>query len=227
MYVGFSILEISKTCVYDFHYSYMISTFKNACKLLYTDTDSLIYEVKCDDIYAIIKRDIERFDTSDYPVNNVYGIPLENKKIVGLMKDECNGNVMLKFAGLRSKMYSIEVKNNKSFKKAKGVNTAVVEKTITFQHYVECLRNQKIHYRTQFNIASKNHITRTLRQYKIALSSNDDKRFLLPNTTDTLPWGHYAIKNYCNVDNDSDSDIIMSDADCNDNDDDVVMMDVK
>jgi len=47
---------------------------------MYTDTNSLIYHIECDDVYEIMKRDISRFDTSDYTVDNVYGIPFANKK---------------------------------------------------------------------------------------------------------------------------------------------------
>lgn len=199
MYVGFCVLEVSKTCVYDFHYDYMIKTFQDKCKLLYTDTDSLIYEIKCSDIYNIMKRDIAMFDTSDYAKDNVYGMPLCNKKIVGLMKDECKGCIMTEFVGLRSKMYSVRVNGIDKMKKAKGVKSSVVKKTITFNHYTECLHNKTVQYRTQFNIASTNHVTETREQYKIALSPYDDKRSLLKMTTDTLPWGHFSLDDIDNV----------------------------
>ena len=68
---------------------------------MYIDTDSLIYHIECDDVYKNMKR--ARFDTSDYPVDNVYGIPLANKKIPDLMKDE-NNAIMIEFVGLRAKM---------------------------------------------------------------------------------------------------------------------------
>jgi len=60
----------------------MLSIYREKCKVMYTDTDSLIYHIECDDVYEIMKHDISRFDTSDYyAVDNVYGIPLVNKKI--------------------------------------------------------------------------------------------------------------------------------------------------
>ncbi|KYN07979.1 hypothetical protein ALC62_01044 [Cyphomyrmex costatus] len=109
IYVGMCILDISKTCLYEFHHEYMAPLFRENCKIMYTDTDSLIYHVECDDVYEIIKRDINRFDTSDYAVDNAYGIPLVNKKVPGLMKDENNGAIMSEFVGLRAKMYALRV----------------------------------------------------------------------------------------------------------------------
>ncbi|XP_031786065.1 uncharacterized protein LOC116417397 [Nasonia vitripennis] len=163
------------------------------CKLLYTDTDSLLYEVVNVDMYQIMKEDLHKFDTSDYDENNQFGIPRVNKKVPGLMKDECCGKIMMEFIGLRSKMYSILIDGSETVKKAKGIKSSVVKKTITFEDYRKCLEEQIIVKREQSNIRSKLHIVHTEKQNKIALSPHDDKRFLLPHSTDTLPWGHYRI----------------------------------
>ncbi|XP_051162388.1 uncharacterized protein LOC127282258 [Leptopilina boulardi] len=200
IYIGLSVLDISKTLMYDFHYNYMKIKYGNNCKLLYTDTDSLVYKIKCADIYSDMKVDICKFDTSDYPANNVYGIPQANKKVLGLMKDECSGKIVTEFVGLRSKMYSLRVEGQDFIKKVKGIKTAVVKKTITFNDYLFCLKNVQIQSRTQYCIRSKLHNVHTLKQTKTALSPFDDKRYLLKNSTDTLAWGH------CNIVNHNDDD---------------------
>ena len=142
IYVGLSVLEISKTIIYDFHYSYMRKRVGNRSKLLYTDTDSLMYEIQGVNMYDIMKEDIYIFDTSDYPEDNHFGLPRMNKKVIGLIKDECNGNIMTEFIGLRSKMYSVLIQNEKPIKKSKGVKSLVVKTTITFENYRDCLFNE-------------------------------------------------------------------------------------
>lgn len=88
-----------------FHYD-VIQTQDWVANLLYTDTDSLIYEIYHDDVYEWMKSNIHHFDTSDYPVNNVWGIPRINKKIVLKMKDECHGKIIREFIGVRPKLYA-------------------------------------------------------------------------------------------------------------------------
>ena len=174
----------------------MIKVLKNNCKLLYIDTDSGIYDIKNHDIYEIMKQNIDRFDTSDYPSENRFDMPLKNKKVPGLMKDECNGKIVTEFIGLRSKMYCILVDHIHFVKKAKGVKSNVVKNTIDSSHYKECLFNLKEISREQCNITSKFHEVFTEKFNKLALSPFDDKRFLLQDSTDTLPWGHKNIRQF-------------------------------
>jgi len=71
IYMGMCILDISKTCLYEFHHEYMASLFREKSKIMYIDTNSLIYHIECDNIYDIMKRVISRFDTNNYTVENI------------------------------------------------------------------------------------------------------------------------------------------------------------
>ncbi|XP_025074795.1 uncharacterized protein LOC112552841 [Pogonomyrmex barbatus] len=165
---------------------------REKCKIIYTDTDSLVYHIQCDDVYKTMKRDIARFDTSDYPPDNAYGMPLVNKKVSGLMKDE-NNDAMTEFIRLRAKIYAVRVDGRKDIKKAKGVKNNVVARTITFDDYTRCLNEEIEMTRRQSCIRSKLHQVYTVSESKIVLSPYDDKRYIIPDTTETLPWGHWRI----------------------------------
>ena len=105
IYLGLSILEVSKTLMYEFWYDYVKPKYNNDVKLCYMDTDSFIMNIKTNDFYKDIANDVEnRFDTSNYEVNR----PLptgKNKKIIGLMKDELGGKIIMEFVTLRPKTY--------------------------------------------------------------------------------------------------------------------------
>ena len=97
VYLGFSILEISKTLMYEFWYDYMKPKYGDNVKLCYMDTDSFIMHIKTEDLYKDIANDVEkRFDTSNYECNRL--LPTgKNKKVIGLMKDELGGKIMTEF----------------------------------------------------------------------------------------------------------------------------------
>ena len=105
IYLGFSILEISKTLMYGFWYDYIKPKYQNNAELCYMDTDSFIISIKAEDFYEDIANDVEKtFDTSNYEVNT----PLpegKNKKVFGLMKYELGGKIMTEFAALRPKTF--------------------------------------------------------------------------------------------------------------------------
>ena len=96
LYLGLSILEISKTSMYEFSYDYVKPKYQDNSKLCYMDTGSFIIHIKTEDFYKDIPHDVEeRFDTSNYEVNRPF--PKEkNKKVTGLMRDELGGKVMIK-----------------------------------------------------------------------------------------------------------------------------------
>ena len=111
VYLGQTILDLSKTIMYEFHYDYMIPKYGDRLKLCYMDTDSLIYSIKTKDFYSDISPNVEiRFDTSGYPNDGSRPLPVgKNKKVIGLMKDELGGDIMKEFVSLRPKMYSYRV----------------------------------------------------------------------------------------------------------------------
>jgi hypothetical protein len=194
IYVGMAILDIAKLTTYDFHYNFMLKKFGCNARVAYTDTDSLIYEIKCDDIYEVMRSDaLQRFDTSDYPKDNVYNIPQLNKKVLGMMKDEYNGKVMTEFIGLKSKMYATRIDGKDTTKTAKGVKKCIIKNRINFDDYLNCLNTNQDIVVEQDLIQSKKHCVHTIVQEKIALNPHDDKRYICSDGISTLSWGHYSI----------------------------------
>ena len=192
VYLGMSILDLSKTLMYDFHYNYVIAKYGNKAKLLFTDTDSFLYEIQTEDFYKDISGDVkDRFDTSEYPEDHPSGIPTGiNKKVLGMYKDEAKGKNIKEFVGLRAKLYSFKMEEGKENKKCKGIKKAVVERTIRHEDYKTCLTTGKEQLRRQNIIRSYEHVLYTEEVNKIALSAADDKRYLLKDSFDTLAWGH-------------------------------------
>ena len=195
VYLGMCILDLSKTIMYDFHYNYIKPKYGAKAKLLFTDTDSFMYEIETEDFYKDISKDVkDRFDTSDYPENHPSGIPTGiNKKVLGMFKDEAAGKRIKEFVGLRAKLYSFIMEDGKENKRCKGVKKQVVESSITHEDYKTCLRTGKEQLRKQNILRSYEHEVFTEEVNKIALSALDDKRHILSDGIHTLAWGHYRI----------------------------------
>lgn len=192
--IGMAVLDLSKTVMYNYYYNHLKEKYCDNVQLMYTDTDSFIVEVKTDCFYTDMIDDLHLYDTSDYPLDNAYGIPLVNKKVPGLFKDELNSKILTDFVGLRSKMYSIRSENRDLIKKAKGVKANVLKKQIDFNDYLECLVFNDIKMRHQYMFRNKLHRMYTICQNRIALSPYDDKRVILKNKVDTLPYGHFMLQ---------------------------------
>ena len=193
VYLGMSILDLSKTLMYDFHYNYIKPKYGENAKLLFTDTDSLAYEIQTEDFYRDISSDVkEKFDTSNYPKDHPSGILTGvNKKVIGMFKDEASGKQIAEFVGLRAKLYSYRVEDSYEEKKCKGVKKAVIKKTITFNDYKDCLFDNKPAMRKMNVIRSHLHTIFTETVNKIALSPFDDKRLIREDNIHTFAHGHY------------------------------------
>ena len=195
VYLGMCILDLSKTLMYDFHYNYIKKKYEDKAKLLLTDTDSLMYEIQTEDFYKDISGDVkDRFDTSGYPIDHPSGIPSGfNKKVLGMFKDEVNGDIIDEFVGLRAKLYSYKMFEGEESKKCKGVKKSVVKKSITHEDYKKCLLTGNEQLRKQNIIRSYKHEVYTEEVNKVALSASDDKRYILEDGINTLALGHYKI----------------------------------
>ncbi len=193
IYLGMSILDLSKTLMYEFHYDYVKPKWGNKAKLLFTDTDSLCYEIQTDDVYKDNKSDADKwYDTSNYDEDHPSGLYSgKNKKVIGYFKDECGGKFITEFVGLKAKSYSYETSDGKVEKKCKGVKKYVVKKYITHEDYKECLFTKISQLRTMNTIRSRRHDVGSERINKTALSADDDKRIILEDGIHTLAIGHH------------------------------------
>ena len=188
VYVGQAILDLSKTLMFDFHYNYIKDKYGKKAELLFTDTDSLMYQIKTKDFYEDIYDDVKnKFDTSDYPSDHPSGILTGvNKKVIGMFKDEASGKQITHFVGLRPKLYSYKVEGEKELKKCKGIKKNVVKKSLIFDDYVKCLFSGEKEMRKMKIIRSENHDLYSKEVNKVALSNQDDKRHVLNDKIHTL-----------------------------------------
>ena len=199
IYLGLSILEISKILMYEFWYDYMKPKYNDNVRLCYMDTNSFVMHIKTNDFYKDIASDVEnRFDTSNYEVNTsetsaLVRRPLptgKNKKVIGLMKDELGGKIITEFVTLRPKTYSFLTDDGKEDKKAKETKKGVIKKMIKFNDYKKCLLNGEIILKSQQRFISNKHDVYTEDVNKIALSNDDDKRIVSPDKISSYPYGY-------------------------------------
>ena len=190
IYLGLSILEISKLSMYEFCYDYMKPKFSDSVKLCYMDTGSFIINIKTEDFYKDIANDVgKRFDTSNYERDR----PLptgKNKKVIGLMRDELGGRIITEFVALRPKTYSYLTDDFKEDKKAKGTKKCVIKGIIKFSDYKKCLLNSEVVLKSQQRFISKGDDVYTENINKLALSINDDKTLIASDKITSYPYGY-------------------------------------
>ena len=173
IYLGMTILDISKTLMYKSWYDYIKAKYGDRAKLRYTDTDSFIIHIFTEDLFEDTSGDVERwFDTSNYDENDKRPLPIGmNKKELDFFRD-----VMKEFCALRPKAYAYLMDDSSEKKKAKGTNKYVIKQELKFENYTDCLFNNKIVLKSQLRFKIDHHNVYTIEINKIALSSNDNKR---------------------------------------------------
>ena len=196
LYLGMSILDISKILMYEFWYDYINSKYGYKVKLCYTDTDSFIIHIITKDFFEDIYNDAEKwFDTSNYDKKDKRPLPMDkNKKVPCLFKDELGRKIFTEIVAIRPKTYAYLIDDGSEHKKAKGKKKCVIKWKIMFQNYEDCLLNNKTVYRPQERFKSYNHDVYTEEVNKIALSNNDDKRIQTFDVITTYPYETNAFK---------------------------------
>ena len=198
VYVGMSILDLSKTLMFSFQYEYVKKKWEKS-EVLYTDTDSLVLKIETEDFFKDISGDVaEWFDTNEFAKDHpavLEGLPIvkENKKKIGLMKDECGGKIVTEWVALRPKLYSFLTENGEK-QKAKGLTKSMKNKSLRHENFLKCLKTGESQSRKQCLFRSRDHHIFTENMVKVALSCDDDKRIVLGNGIDTLSLGHALLK---------------------------------
>ena len=196
VYLGMCILDISKILMYNFHYNYIKPKYGEKAKLLFTDTDSLMYLIQTEDGYKDISPDIrEMFDTSDFPEDHPSGIPTGlNKRVLGMFKDETKGKQINTFVGLPAKLYAYKMDEGKEEKKCKGIKKIVKKNNVSFEDYLDCLFNSSLQRRNMNVIRWHDHNLYSETVNKVALSHEDDKRVIQKDGIHTYAHGHFNTK---------------------------------
>ena len=198
VYLGVSVLDISKTLMYKFCYDYIKPKYQDGAKLCYTDTDSFMINNITEDFFEDIADDVTKwFDTSNCDENDKRPLPMGmNKKVYGFFKDELGGEIMKEFVALRAKTYAYLMDNDAEEKKAKETKKCVIKRELMFKNYKNCQFNGEVILISQQRFKSNHYKVYTEEVNKIALNGDDDKRLQIFNGTETCPYGTNAFKKW-------------------------------
>jgi len=188
-YIGCAILDLSKVYMLDFHYNYMKVNYLN-CNLLYTDTDSLVYNIKTDDLYKDMYDNKDKFDLSNSKIIKYNNI--ENEKTILKFKDETKFIPITDWVALCPKSYSYITDDGKDARKGKGVTKNILKQEISHKDYENILNTNKDIYKPMIMIKSKHHQLYTISMNKKALCSFDDKIYRI-SANEGHPYGYNPI----------------------------------
>ena len=196
VHLGMSILDISKTLMFDFWYDYVKPKYKDKVQLCYMDTDSFAINIFSENFFEDINNDVERwFDTSNYDENDKRPLPMDvNKNVIGMFKDELRGKIMKEFCAIRAKTYTCLRDDDSETKKAKGTERCVIKRRLMLENYKESLFINKTILKPRLRFKSDHHNMYTEEVNKIVLNSNDDKRLQTFDRVTTHPYGTNAFK---------------------------------
>ena len=185
-------MDLSKLLIYEFHYKCIGVKHGCGAKLLFIHTNRLVYEIKTDDVYEDFYEDRKLLDFSNYPKDSRF-YDLVNIEVIGKMRDEVRGKIINEFVGLKSKMYSLVIANDRELNKTKCVNKNIVDK-IRHKEYVNVLFSKGLMRHNKTRIQSKLHRIGTYDVYKISVSCFDDKRYIMDDNISSLAYFHkYAL----------------------------------
>ena len=176
--------------MYNFHYNVMMKKYNpKTCQLLFTDTDSLCYEIKTENFDTDFISIKEHFDFSNIDKNSpLYSV--ENAGVLGKFKHETKGVSITELVALKPKLYAYTIDDKEKIT-SKGIKKN--DDNVMFKNFKECLLGGAFQSVKQTYIRIKNHQLMTMQQEKIGLSSIDTKKYLLDNGVNYLAYGHYKI----------------------------------
>ncbi|XP_015376462.1 PREDICTED: uncharacterized protein LOC107170781 [Diuraphis noxia] len=181
--------------MYDYHYNVMRRHYNDSIRLMYMDTDSLIYRIHTEDFYKDLLDNpalLERMDTSNLPATHPCYVGTR-KKIPGLFKDETVGRTMHEFIALRAKSYAYKIEGDEKLV-AKGIRGHVVRNHMTFEDHKRCLFEVDDELKRQnVSIRSFEHRVKTIKTVKMSLNRFDDKRVVDDDRIRTRAYGYYAL----------------------------------
>ena len=172
--------------MYHFHCNFIKINFD--AELLFTDRDSLTYEIKSEDVYEEFFKHKHLFHFSNFSKDSKF-YDSQYKMVVGEMKVEHKGIPIKEFVGLKSKMDLMFSDDGKESIIVKGINTAT-----EFNEFKDTLFDKKVIRHKMKRIQGKKHKIGTYEINKTSLSCFDDKRFVLVNGIHTLAYFHKDLK---------------------------------
>lgn len=187
LYLGFVILELSKLHMYRMFYHKVRPALPDA-SVVYTDTDSLYLHLKGPDIDSKLASISSDLDTSSYPSDHRL-FSTQNQMRLGAFKNEIPNDTILGFVALKPKLYSLKLKSETAYNRAKGVKKCATRK-LTYELYVSCLQTSSRHSVLQDSIVRKNNANFSVTSHKIALNPFSNKRFILDDAITSFPFGY-------------------------------------